>query len=159
MAYTTISDSQVDIDSPIDTDLMQGLRDNARELRLQVFACYVPETTRNSTSYRIASTQSVYIPDYPDETGWTKHLAIEVDLKTDNASGAAIYQLEDSSSGNTSSEVSTTFTTYQAADNSLSIPGAWAGTTRDILVKIKNANASYTTTIKSEDRVTARLYY
>jgi len=157
MAYTTLSDSLVDIDSPVDTDLMSGLRTNIRELRLQVHHLYIAETTNNSATYETVATRSVYIPDFPAEDDWTQYYAAQVQLKTDNASNAAYYQIEDSATGSTSSEVTTTFTSYQDAETSLSIPSAWKGTTRTILHKIKNASTDVASV--KNNGITARLYY
>lgn len=157
MAYTTISDSQVDVDSPVDTDLMGSLRTNIRELRLQVAHLYIPESTQNAATYEIVATRSVYLPSFPAEDDWTQYYAAQVQLKTGNSSNAAYYQIEDSATGSTSSEVTTTFTTYQDVETSLSFPSSWLGTTRTFLHKIKNASTSVTSI--QQNGLTVRIYY
>jgi hypothetical protein len=79
MAYTALADSKVDLDSPIDTDLMTALRGNQRALRLMVFPVNFAEATTTSTGYVTLATFALAIPSFPDESGVTRQVRLELD--------------------------------------------------------------------------------
>jgi subtilisin-like proprotein convertase family protein len=158
MSYTAISDNQVDLDSPIDTTLMQGLRDNAQALRFQVFAANISAST-TSTAYTAAGTWSISVPDFPDESGYTRSLTFETLLTSELGTATAYFRIRDTGSSTTGSEASTSDTSGISAESSFSVPSTWGGTRREVVLEVRTDDTNSAASVDGTRRVTSRLYY
>lgn len=131
-AWTNIPDTDTDVDSPLDTDLFTGLKDNADAARIGVFGYDFTEATTTNTTWTPAATgfAKVYVPSLADYSGISRNFTCAFECKVSGGTGQ--YRLKDSATGSTSSAVSVTATSYTPTDVTLTIPDAWKGTLRTL---------------------------
>lgn len=158
MAWTDILSTDTDIGSPIDEDLTEGLRANQLLTRAALFGVSFAEVTTASATYVTVQSVRVYVPDLDDYTGIQRELTAEIEAKVSNASGVATYMLEDDSSGDTGSEVTTSATSYGWQELTLDLDATWAGTNRTINIQAK-ITGGYTAYARSENAVSWRVAY
>lgn len=155
MAYTDIPDTDVDVDSPLDEDLLEDLRDNDNFLRETVFGAEIAEASTASATYVTLASFDVYLQDLPDYTGIQRSLTVRLEVKT--TSGTATYKVTDNDAAVDSTEDTTTSAGYEAIEVTLNFAAGLAGTTRTI--DIKGKTSAGTASAKIEDACTNRINY
>lgn len=157
--WTDIASTDVDTDSPLDTDLFTALRDNANAVRQSVFAVSIAETSTASTSYVTLHSFRLAIPNLADYTTIQRLVTGDLQMKIANAAAIASVHLRDNATSTTGSDVTTSSTTYIYAAPTLDIDASWKGTTRTIDVRVKTNGSSYAASIKYDQGVGWRLDY
>lgn len=135
--YTEITDSDIDVNSPLDTDLFSAFRDNQRALRFSLFGYVFAEATNTSTGYTTFATGDVFVPDFGTYSGQTNTITVRFQGKI--SSGDANFRLQDSDSGNTGSEITVSQTTYLNSEVSIGVDASWYGTRRTLLLEGKSS--------------------
>lgn len=153
--WTDIPSTDVDIDSPIDTDLMSAIRNNHRALRMDVLGVYFAATAITSAGFTAAVTTNIYVPDLPDYTGLQRKLTASFDAKADS-SGDQI-QLRLSGYGTHSSVVTVTSLMYTLVTLDIDISSSYTGGAYQ--VKIEGKAVTGSGWIRSLNLVAWRLEY
>lgn len=155
MAYTDIPDTDVDIDSPLDEDLFEDLRDNDEAIRQNLFGVEIAEQSTASATYVTLTSFDVYLPSLPDYTGIQRSLVFEAEVRT--TAGTATYKVTDNAAAVDSTEATTTSAAYESKEVTLNFAAGLAGTIRTIDVKGKTtAGTCY---LKVAARCTSRINY
>lgn len=154
-AYTNIPDGDVDVDSPLDTDLFTALRDNDESLRIQVVPVNISEQNTTSATYVTLVSFRLYLPDLADYTGIQRLLVFEAEVKT--SSGTATFKVTDNAAAVDSTETTTTSSTYESKTVTLNFAAGLVDTVRTIDVKAKTTAGTFN--LRSVDSITSRLEY
>lgn len=156
MSYIEITDAMVDVDSGLDEDLYEYMRDNIRALRTFNIWLNVTEQSHSNAAYTTLFSFLIYIPNVAGFTGLTRSIKVMIETKV--STGTGYYQLEDDASSDVSNEVSEDGTTYADLGLlTLTVDASWIGTTRTINVQGKHAAGTvYARALLRDD---ARLEY
>lgn len=130
MAWTDIPDTDIDTNSPLDTDLFTELRDNIRECARSVVNYEYAEQSTTSATFVTLVSREIFIPDVDGPIGQANLIA-EVRVSTDTGS----FRLRDNASTNVGATVTTTSATYEDKTLSITIDASWQGTLRTIEVQ------------------------
>lgn len=159
MAWTDIPAADVDVDSPIDEDLVAALRDNLIECRVCVLGIEVYEDTTNNTSWTTSATVYVWLPDLADQDGLQRSLTLTVELKV-TGGGTGYFRLRDDGAAVNGDAPSTTSTSYEDEVSTVDFATGLKGSVRTILVQFyHSAGGGQTVEIKNENRATGVLVY
>ena len=157
MAYTDVPDSDIDVDSPLDTDLFTALRDNDNETRQILFGYNRAEVTTTTSGYTTLATFSLYLEDLPDYTGIQRKLVMPIELKQ-SGGGTVTFRLQDNAAAVESNEVTETSATYVwSADLTLNFAAGLEGTTRTINLQAKVTSGD--AFARSQNRAAVRVHY
>lgn len=154
--WTDIPATDVDIDSPVDEDLMLSLKQNDEANRLSLFGVYFVETTFTNTSYNTLSSHDVYIPNLTDYTGIQRTVYFEFEGQA-GASETALFRV--TGVGTTSNVVTVTSTTYVSVECTISVGSTWAGSRQTFTIQKQTNPGSNNSSARSENSVTCRVEY
>lgn len=126
--WTDIPDTDIDVDSPGDTDLFTGLRDNTRAARRQTIGFYVSTVNTTSATYALLDTVYLKVPDVDDFTSIQRILTFEAEVAV-SGGGTATWKLTQTDHGGPvdSTEATTTSASFESKTVTLNIPAAAQG--------------------------------
>jgi len=153
-AFVDIDDNDIDVDSPLTTDVFQDFRQCDRAVRVALLGFDVSTQTFTSSSYTLLATVYVYIPDLADFDGIQRRLLLECEVKSSGGATATIKTIADSVSSDEPTTTSTSFVSQTITQN---FDVALAGTV--VAVAIYGKIVSGTGSFKIVDRLTALLEY
>jgi hypothetical protein len=155
MAYVEIPDSDIGVGDYGRTDtVFTRLRDNIRALRHSLYAVLFAETTTTSTTFVQAKRFEIFVPDRPDETGYSRELRLRIEGRV--SAGTGEWRLKDVASGNAGTAASSTSTTYGERSMTLAVQSSWKGTLRQIDVEFRQVTSG-TVYARSDARIAGEL--
>ena len=155
MAWTDIPATDTDVDSPLDEDLFDALRDNQLECRTAHYQVDISEGTASDSSFTTIKTVTIYVPDLADYTGIQRKVIGEFEAKI--TAGTATYRLL--GDGNTGTEVTSTATSFESVECEVDIDAGSAGSVVTVQLQGKSDITPDVRTHKAEDRITWRTVY
>lgn len=160
MAWTDIAAGDVDIDSPIDTDLCAAIKGNLEALRMVIFGPSVEATSGTTATWSTKASVKVYVPSLATYTGIARQLTATIEGKV-SAGGTAYYRLQDKASSVTgTASDGTTSTSYVPVTLQLDIDDSWVGTVRTINLQMDMDDVSGATGyLRCVNSVTWRMVY
>ncbi len=160
--YVNLPDTDVDIDSPQDTDLFDTLRDNIEASRICVLFIDEAEATTSVTSAggAVLFSMLVFIPDLADYTGIDRTIYADFEGKLTGSAGTplATFWLRDNETATDGSTVTESGTSYVVKALSLSVD-SWKGTFRTIDLVAKINDGANSAEAKAENSNAWRLEY
>lgn len=159
LAYTAVPDTDVDIDSPVDEDLMEELRDNIDASRVAVFGVSFTERNTQGTSFSSLVTFDVTIPDLPDPQNGRSLTVALLGKVDDGPTRTGTYRISDGTTDGT--EDTTTSATNEEMTSTITVPASWAGTTKTIQIqgKIDSSPGTEAFRVISQGRVSVELVF
>lgn len=154
-AYTVVTDSMIDINSPLDENLFQYLRDGIEASRICNLWMDEAEATTNVTAAggAVLFSMELFIPDVADYTGIQRKICGDIQCKLTGSAGTplATFWLRDNATATDGGTVTTNSTSYVDLNPTLDLLAAWKGTKRTIDVVGKINDAANSAEAKSED--------
>ena len=136
-SWTNIASTDIDVDSPGKTDTVFGaLNDNTAAARVSIFGVDIAEDTSTAAAFETVanSTFKIHIPDLGDYTGIARKATLTVQVKgaTGDTGSYRLYNVTNTTAGDT---LTTTATSYEDKDLTLTIADGWKGTTIECRVE------------------------
>lgn len=159
--WTNIVDGDVDLDSELDEDLFEALRDNAAAARISVLGIDVDEdtTTTDSPSWDqvLAGDFDLEIPDLNDYVGIARKVTVTVEAKvTSGTTGnLRIYNVTNATGG---SAVGVTETSYTDKEVEINVD-SWKGTKPLFRLEFQRTGGSGSVYCQAPKAMTVRLEY
>jgi hypothetical protein len=159
MAWSTITNADIDVDTVVRANTLAAFRDNQFETRRFAFAWCFAETAVTETAFTAKQSLPVTFPNVEGTTGVTRQIVARIQAKVASGGQTLTLRLRDAANGTSSSEVPVTGTTFAWYSMTLAVAEPLRGTDMTIAIEGKVASGGQTGTVYCAPSVASELRY